>query len=228
LPFLVLLVLNACVSFYIYRLLPEFLLRFVLWCVSRVMYRVRVHGAEFLPARGACVLVCNHVSFVDWMLIAAACPRPVRFVMYHRYLRLPFVGFLMRDAHVVPIAPAHEDAGLLDAAFDQIALALEAGEVVCIFPEGKLTKDGNMNRFRTGIERVIARTPVPVIPMALDGMWGSYFSKKGGEDFRRPFRRIWSKVQLIVGPPIAANDVSAVKLERLVAGLGGFDSSSNR
>jgi 1-acyl-sn-glycerol-3-phosphate acyltransferase len=228
LPFVALLVLNACVSFYVYRVLPEFLLRFVLWCVSRVMYRVRVLGAEFLPAEGACVIVCNHVSFVDWMLIAAACPRPVRFVMYHRFLGLPLIGFLMRDAQVIPIAPAHEDAGLLDAAFESIATALERGEVVCIFPEGKLTSDGNLSRFRTGIERVIARTPVPVVPMALDGMWGSYFSKKDGEHFQRPFRRFWSKVQLIVGPPISANDVSATKLERIVAGLGGFELPGSR
>jgi hypothetical protein len=98
-PFVVLLLANTAVSAYIYRLLPEFLLRFVLWCVSRVMYRVRVLGAEFLPEEGACVLVCNHVSFVDWMIIGAACPRPVRFVMYHRYFRLPLLGFLLRDAH---------------------------------------------------------------------------------------------------------------------------------
>jgi 1-acyl-sn-glycerol-3-phosphate acyltransferase len=227
-PLWSLLLLNALVTVYIYRLIPEFLLRFVLWCVSRVMYRVRIHGEEFLPSKGACVLVCNHVSFVDWMLVAAACPRPVRFVMYHRYLHLPLLGFLLRDAHVIPIAPAHEDAGLLDAAFDRIAQELAAGEIVCIFPEGKLTTDGKLNRFRTGIERVVERTPVPVVPMALDGMWGSYFSKKDGEHFQRPFRRLWSKVQLIVGPPMAPADVTAAKLERMVAGLGGFQPPSER
>lgn len=226
LSLLLLLALNLGVTFYCYRLLPEFLLRFVLWCVSRVMYRVRVMGAEFLPPVGACVLVCNHVSFVDWMIIAAASPRPVRFVMYHRYFNLPVVRFLLRDAQVIPIAPAHEDAGVLEEAYDAIARALEQGEVVCVFPEGKLTTDGNLNPFRSGIERIVARTPVPVVPMALDGMWGSYFSKKDGQHFQRPFRRLWSKVQLVVGPPVAPNDVSATKLERLVAGLGGFEVRS--
>jgi 1-acyl-sn-glycerol-3-phosphate acyltransferase len=123
---------------------------------------------------------------------------------------------------VTLIAPAHEDAGVLDEAFDKIAEGLEQGCVVCIFPEGKLTTDGKLNKFRTGIERVITRTPVPVIPMALDGMWGSFFSRKDSEQFQKPFRRVWSELQLIIGPPIAPQDVNVTRLERAVAGLGGF------
>jgi 1-acyl-sn-glycerol-3-phosphate acyltransferase len=176
--FLVLALLNAAVAAYIYRILPEFLLRFVAWIIASVMYRMRTVGRENIPAEGPVLLVCNHVTFVDWLIIASACKRPPRFVMYHRFLKLPFVGWLFRDAKVIPIAPAHENGETLEAAFDRIAEELEAGEVVCIFPEGKVTKDGAMNVFRTGVERIVRRTPVPVVPMALKGMWGSFFSRK--------------------------------------------------
>lgn len=220
--FLVLSLMNLVVAAYIYSLLPEFLLRFVIWCLSHVMYRLKVVGRGAIPADGACVLVSNHVSFVDWMLIAAACPRPVRFVMYHRFLKLPLVGFLFRDAKVIPIAPAHEDQGLLDEAFDRIAEELQQGEIVCIFPEGKLTKNGRLNTFRTGIERIIARTPVPVVPMAIQGMWGSYFSNKDDSALRRPFRRLWSRVRLTIGQPLSPEELSAPRLEQQVAQLGAF------
>jgi 1-acyl-sn-glycerol-3-phosphate acyltransferase len=187
------------------------------------MYRMRTVGRENIPAEGPVLLVCNHVTFVDWLIIASACKRPPRFVMYHRFLKLPFVGWLFRDAKVIPIAPAHENGETLEAAFDRIAEELEAGEVVCIFPEGKVTKDGAMNVFRTGVERIVRRTPVPVVPMALKGMWGSFFSRKGGAAMRRPFRRFWSRISLVIGKPIVPDEVSAKALEQAVAELGTFD-----
>jgi 1-acyl-sn-glycerol-3-phosphate acyltransferase len=182
-----------------------------------------VVGRQNIPKEGACILTCNHVTYVDWLLIAAACPRPARFVMYHGFLKLPLVGVFFRDAKVIPIAPAHEGAHVLEAAFESIAQALEAGEVVCLFPEGKLTSDGNLNVFRTGIERITARTPVPVVPMALVGMWGSFFSRKDGQALRRPFRRWWSKVNLVIGEPLPPT-TSARSLSEHIAQLGGMDA----
>ncbi|MCB9652415.1 MAG: 1-acyl-sn-glycerol-3-phosphate acyltransferase, partial [Deltaproteobacteria bacterium] len=136
-------------------------------------------------------------------------------------LALPLVGWLFRDAKVIPIAPAHEDEGVLDEAFERIAAELEDGELVMLFPEGKITKDGRLNPFRTGVERILAKTPVPVIPMAIQGMWGSYFSKARG---RRPFRRVWSKVGLQIGAPVPATEATATRLAREVATLGGFEA----
>ncbi|MEO1174714.1 MAG: 1-acyl-sn-glycerol-3-phosphate acyltransferase, partial [Myxococcota bacterium] len=140
--FLVLAALNAAVALYIYTVIPEFLLRFVVWILARIMYRVRVIGRENIPAEGPALLVCNHVSFVDWLILASVVKRPVRFVMYHGFFRIPVLGFFFRDAKVIPIAPAHEDAGTLTEAFDRIAEELAAGQIVCIFPEGKLTQTG--------------------------------------------------------------------------------------
>jgi 1-acyl-sn-glycerol-3-phosphate acyltransferase len=220
--FIVFSLMNAVVAIYIYGLLPEFLLRFVVFCLSKFVYRVKVRGRDSIPEQGPCLLVANHVSYVDWMLIAATCSRPTRFVMHRQFLKLPLLGVFFRDAKVIPIAPAHEDQGVLDEAFDRIQRELEAGEVVCIFPEGKLTRDGRLNPFRTGVERILARTPVPVVPIAIKGMWGSYFShqQKGS---RRPFRRVWSRVELLIGRALEPTQVTAPSLARAVADLGGFE-----
>jgi 1-acyl-sn-glycerol-3-phosphate acyltransferase len=225
--FVILAAMNACVAVYIYGLIPEFLLRFVVWGFSVVMYRLDVFGRSNIPAEGPCILVCNHVTYVDWLFIAAACPRPARFVMYHGFLKLPFVGMFFRDAKVIPIAPAHEGPEVLEAAFERIAAELDAGEVVCLFPEGKLTSDGKMNAFRTGIERIAARTPVPIVPMALRGVWGSFFSREGGRALRRPFRRLRSRVQLRIGTAVAPTTSAPALQERIVQLLaqGGVQGS---
>lgn len=215
----VLAAMNVAVALYIYKTIPEFLFRFVAWVVANVMYRMRVIGLENIPEDGPALLVCNHVSFVDWLIIASACDRPPRFVMYHGFVDTPFVGWIFRDAKVIPIAPAHESQGTLDSAFDRIAAELEDGNVVCIFPEGKLTSDGELNPFRSGVERILARTPVPVVPMGLKGMWGSYFSRKDGAALKRPFRRVWSRVSLVIGPALAPDEADAETLSRRVARL---------
>ncbi len=215
----VLALLNAAVALYIYTLIPEFLLRFVAWMVATVMYRVKVEGRDNLPRQGAAVLVANHVTFVDWLILGSVVKRPARFVMYHTYFKMPVVGFLFRGAKVIPIAPAHESKDTLEAAFDKIAAELAEGELVCIFPEGKLTKTGELEPFRTGIERIIARSPVPVVPMALQGMWGSFFSKSKERGF---FRRVRSKVKLTIGPAISPAAVTAQGCAEAVAALGGF------
>lgn len=218
----VLALLNAAVAVYIYTVIPEFLLRFGAWILANVMYRVRITGRDHIPTEGPAVLVCNHVTFIDWLIVASACPRPVRFVMYHGYFDRPVIRTLFRDAKVIPIAPAHESEAVLDAAFDRIAAELEDGEMVCIFPEGKLTKDGKMNPFRSGVERIVQRTPVPVIPMALGGMWGSFFSKGGG----KAFSRIWSRVSLAIGAPVPSTEVDAADLQDRVAALGALDDEA--
>ena len=216
-------VLNAAAAIYIYKVLPEFLFRFMCWILANCMYRLRTVDRENIPADGPVLLVCNHVTFIDWMIISSACKRPTRFVMHHSFLKIPLLGWFFRDAKVIPIASAREDEHLMQAAFDRVAAELEAGEVVCIFPEGALTQDGRLNRFRPGVEKILHRTPVPVVPMALVGMWGSFFSRKDGAPMHRPFRRVWSRIQLVIGPPIPPEQVTADGLGERVAALGGFE-----
>ena len=221
--FLILAVLNIAVAIYIYTVIPEFLLRFVAWCLANIMYRVRVEHPERIPVQGAAVMTANHASFIDWLLIASASPRPVRFVMDAEYSRLPLIRFLFRDAKVIPIAPASADPELLERAYERIAEELAVGELVCVFPEGGISSDGELAPFRRGIEHIVERTRVPVVPVALVGLWGSYFSRKGGRAMTRPFRRFWSRVEIKVGEEIAPEAVTAQVVAERVAELGGWE-----
>ncbi|PWU26611.1 glycerol acyltransferase [Pseudomonas sp. RW407] len=216
--FLVLSLMNVAVNVYIFRIVPEFTMRFLVWLLSHSMYRVDHQNLEAIPDEGPVVLVCNHVSFVDALLIAGSIRRPVRFVMYYKIFRLPVLNFIFRTAGAVPIAARHEDERIYEEAFRRVAQYLEDGEVVCIFPEGKLTADGEMNEFRGGVERIIEQTPVPVIPMALQGLWGSFFSRDPGKGF---FRRIWSRVRLVAGQPLPPQQARREHLQALVTDLRG-------
>jgi 1-acyl-sn-glycerol-3-phosphate acyltransferase len=221
--FFILGVLNAAVAVYIYSVIPEFMLRFAAWCTANILYRLKVDGEDRIPDEGPAVLVANHVSFADWLIAASISPRPVRFVMTHEYARLPLVRFLMRGAKVIEIAPQKIDPELRQRAFDRIARELADGELVFLFPEGQLTADGELQPFRRGIELIVERTPVPVIPMAVIGLWGSFFSRAGGRALSRPFRRFWSRVTVRIGDPVPPEDVTAHGLAELVAELGGWD-----
>jgi 1-acyl-sn-glycerol-3-phosphate acyltransferase len=220
--FLVTALLNVVVAGYIYSLVPEFLLRFIAWLLVHTFYRIRLVHAERIPEEGAAVLVCNHVSFVDAIVIMAESPRPIRFVMDQQIFRSPFVGWLFRHAKAIPIAPAHEDAALLKRAYDLCAQALADGELVCIFPEGKLTRTGDLNPFRHGVSEIVRRTPAPVIPMALRGLWGSVFSRAVDAHWPRPIRKgVMSRLSLAVGEPIDPALATPEKLQQVVTELRG-------
>ncbi len=217
--YLVLAVLNGIVAAFIYNLIPEFMLRFIVWTLVRTVYRLTARGIDKLPAAGPVVLVANHVTFVDGLIVSAAMKRHVRFVMDHNYAHLPIIRYVVDKGGIIPIAPRRESEQVLQQAFDTIAEALEAGEVVCIFPEGKLTGDGEMNDFRAGIERIIARSPVPVLPMGLRGLWGSVFSRDRSKVAGVLPKRFWSRIHLEVGELVAAEDVTAAGLEDAVREL---------
>ncbi|HJV80799.1 MFS transporter [Noviherbaspirillum sp.] len=196
--------LNAVVAIYIFSLVQEFLMRFLAWLLIHTIHRVHTVDTECIPEEGAAVLVCNHVSYVDAIVIMAASPRPIRFVIDHRIFKIPLLSWIFRTAKAIPIAPAKEDPWLMEKAFVDIAQALHEGELVCIFPEGKLTTTGEMNAFKGGISKIIDRTPVPVIPMALRGLWGSMLTRSPGNPFERSFRRgPFSRLSLVVGQPVA-------------------------
>ncbi|POR46155.1 1-acyl-sn-glycerol-3-phosphate acyltransferase [Paraburkholderia eburnea] len=220
--FLTTALLNIVVAAYIYALVPEFLLRFVAWVLVHTVYRVRLVNAGRIPADGPAVLVCNHVSFVDAVVIMAESPRPIRFVMDHQIFRSPLLGWMFRHAKAIPIAPAHENPALLAAAYDACATALAEGELICIFPEGKITRDGEMNPFRHGVTEILRRQPAPVVPMALRGLWGSMFSRHAASGQERPTRRgLTSRLTLAVGEPVAPADVTVEGLQRTVSDLRG-------
>ena len=216
--FLTISLMNIAVNSYIFKIVPEFSMRFMIWLLSHSMYRVEHKGLEAIPEEGAAVLVCNHVSFVDALLIGGAVRRPVRFVMYYKIYNLPVLNFIFRTAGTVPIAGRNEDLLIYDAAFKKIAEYLRNGEVVCIFPEGKLTTDGELNEFKNGIERIVEANPVPVIPMALQGLWGSFFSR---DPHKGLFKRLWSRITLVAGTPVAPELVKRELLQAQVAELRG-------
>jgi 1-acyl-sn-glycerol-3-phosphate acyltransferase len=215
-------VLNAVVATYIYSLVPEFLMRFLSWVLVNTLYRIKVRGLELIPETGPVLIVCNHVSFMDPLVIGGSVRRPVRFVMDHNIFKIPVLSFIFRTARAIPIAPAHEDQGALQKAFDQIDAELADGEIVCIFPEGKLTKHGDLNEFKKGVEKILERRPVPVVPMALRGLYGSFFSRHEGKaPMSTPPRRFWSRIEVVVTAPVHGDDASATGLQQIVAGLRG-------
>jgi len=221
--FLVLAILNAAVAAHIYMLVPEFLMRFLCWILVHSIYRLEKSGIENIPEKGPAMLVCNHVSFVDPLVILAASPRPIRFVMDHRIFSTPIVSFVFRTGKAIPIAPAKEDAKLLEAAYDEVSKTLRAGELVAIFPEGRITDTGELYPFRSGIERIVERDPVPVIPIAVRGLWGSFFSRKGGPAFSKPGRLlgIFRKIAVVAGPAVAPAVATRAALQEIVGGLRG-------
>ena len=219
--FVIVAVLNALVAIYIYSLLPEFLMRFLAWLIINFVYRLRPSGLENIPKNGPAVVVCNHVSFMDPIILGGSVPRPMRFVMYYKIFQIPFLSFIFRNAKAIPIASRQEDEAMMEAAFDRVDEELAAGHIVCIFPEGGLTDDGNVQKFKPGIEKIIARRAVPVIPVALGRLWGSWFSRRRSGGLRKIPGRLFARVPVIIGNAVAPADVTAEKLELLVRTLRG-------
>ncbi len=219
--FLIIAVLNAVVAIYIYSLLPEFLMRFLAWLVITVVYRIRPTGLDNIPSSGPAVVVCNHVSYMDPIILGGSVRRPMRFVMWYKIFEMPFLKFLFKNAKAIPIASAHEDETVMREAFELVDAELAAGNVVCIFPEGGITRDGEVQRFRPGIEKVIQRRPVPVVPAALGRLWGSWFSRQRGGGIRKIPGRLFARVPVTFGKPVPPADVTAARLELLVRTLRG-------
>ena len=169
------------VAFYIFMLVPEYLLRFVAFVAARLVYRFKVRGDEHIPTEGAAMLVCNHVSFVDPVLLMAASPRPIRFIMDHQIFKLPVLGWFFRLAKAIPIAPQKDDAADLRAGVRARRQVLDDGDLLCIFPEGAITRDGELAEFKGGVMSLLESNPVPVVPLALQNLWGSFFSRAGGK-----------------------------------------------
>ena len=215
-------VLNILVAIYIFRLVPTFFLRFLSWVLTSVFYRVNFVARQRIPSSGAAILVANHVSFVDALFLMAASPRPIRFVMDAQIFKIPVLSWIFKKLKAIPITSAKDDAFIMEQAFLKVAQELEDGQLVCIFPEGRLTQDGEIMQFRQGISKILALHAAPVIPIALQGLWGSFFSRKHGSAMTRPFvRGFFSKVQVNVGHAIAPEKATPQNLEIAVRELRG-------
>ncbi len=194
--------------------------RFGTWLI-KTMYRPQSHGFEKLPQSGAAILVCNHVSYADGPLIATsvqqAIGRPVRFVIYEPIYQLPLIHHFMRVNRAIPIYPSKDK---VKKALETISEGLRAGDLICIFPEGRMTSTGSLLRFRPGIEYILARDAVPVYPVALSGLWGSVFSRKYQGRLRRFLPRRWGiPVKAVCGQEMMAAQVNVNRLQEEVLRL---------
>lgn len=215
--FLIMALMNAAVVLFIFKLVPEFIMRMLIWLLVHTIYRVDKSGLDNIPDEGPAVLICNHVSFVDALVLAGSLRRPIRFVMYYKIFQMPLLSFIFRTANAIPIAGAREDPAMMERAFEQVSEALRQGEIVCIFPEGKLTEDGEMNAFKPGLSRILQRDPVPVVPLALRGLWGSFFSRAYGSAMSRLLPRgMLSRIELVAGEAVAADTTLDQMQERVL------------
>ena len=212
---------NIGIALFIFYQVPEFTMRFLVWILSHTMYRVKHKDLDKIPEKGGAIIVCNHVSYMDALLLAGAVRRPIRFIMFKPIYDLPVLNFIFRTGRTIPIISQHVDKEAYERAFDEISEGLEAGDLLCIFPEGKLTESGAINEFKTGIERILDRNPVPVVPMALKGLWGSFFSHKNGQAMLSLPRRFWSKVEVVAADTVEPEQATAAELELAVKELRG-------
>ncbi|CAH6853957.1 MFS transporter [Vibrio chagasii] len=217
--FVLLALLNTFVMLYLFYQVPIYAFRFFTWVVTHTMYRVKHKNLHNLPENGGALIVCNHVSYMDALLLSAVCPRLIRFVMEEDYAKLPPLRRFLKRAGVIPISSTNRRS--IRNAFNEVEQALHEGHIVCIFPEGKLTSDGEVAEFMRGMELIIRRSPVPVIPMALKGLWGSYFSRYKGRACKGLPTRFWTKLEIETGEPISPADASCETLHQAVADLRG-------
>jgi 1-acyl-sn-glycerol-3-phosphate acyltransferase len=220
--FLISAVLNAVVAVYIFSLVPEFLMRFLVWILIHTIYRVRVTGMDHIPDEGPVIVASNHVSFVDPLILGGMIRRPVNFVMYYRIYNIPVLNFIFRTGKAIPIAGRSENPEILDNAYRRMHEVLAEGDVLGIFPEGRISSDGELNVFKRGIDKVISEQPVPVVPVALCNLWGSLFSRRDPLHKRRPYK-LWSLIELRIGEAIPPEEVSAQRLQQEVGKLRGDD-----
>ncbi len=217
--FLLLATLNFLVACYLFFQVPIFVVRFLVWVITHTVYRVKHKNLHHLPSQGGALIVCNHVSYMDALLLSAVCPRLIRFVMEEDYANLPPLKRFLHRAGVIPISATRK--GSIRQAFNEVEKALSEGHLVCIFPEGRLTHDGEMNEFMRGMDIILRRSPVPVIPMALKGMWGSYFSRYKGRAFKGLPTRFWAKLEIEAGDPVQPDQATTQLMWQKVAELRG-------
>lgn len=190
------------------------LLRGAIFLVMRLCYRLRVQGREHIPQQGAALVVCNHVSFMDALVLGGSSPRPLRFVMDQPIFDSPWLKWWFQLVGAIPIESERRSPGGIRRALDDVSEALRHGEVVMVFPEGRLTPDGEIHAFRRGLETILMRDAVPVVPAGLAGLWGSWTSHYDGKAFKKWPRRFRAPVSLHFGKPINPREIGDLALRR--------------
>jgi 1-acyl-sn-glycerol-3-phosphate acyltransferase len=214
--------LNMVVAAYIFSIVPEFMIRFLVWILIHTIYRVEVKGIEKIPETGAVIVAANHVSFVDPLIIGGVIRRPVRFIMYFKIFQMRVLNFIFKYGKAIPIAGQNEDPEVLAKAYRSIQEEIAEENVLGIFPEGKITSDGEIQTFKSGIEKIVEKQPAPVVPMALCNLWGSLFSRRDPLLKRRPYK-FRARIELRIGEPIAPAELTAERLEQEIRKLRGAD-----
>lgn len=192
-------IMTFLVSAYVYFFMPEFLWRLVCFFISHVIYKFKSYNIPTYSPEDRVVLTVNHVSFIDWLLVASSINRPVRFVIYHKIYNNPFLNPLFKASKAIPIASLKENSQVYDEAFKEITKAIDNQEIVCIFPEGKISPDGSIQTYKSGIEKIVKNNNVSVQNLALKGMNESFFAKRNGKAFTSPLlliKRFRAKVEL--------------------------------
>jgi acyl-[acyl-carrier-protein]-phospholipid O-acyltransferase/long-chain-fatty-acid--[acyl-carrier-protein] ligase len=192
-------------SVYVLSIVPEFLIRFSLWLLAHTVYRIQIVGQEHVPSRGPALLVCNHVSHVDGLLVGACVQRFIRFLVYRPFYEHWAFHRLMKLMKVIPISAGRDSIGALDEARRE----LQRGHVVCIFAEGSISRTGNMLPLKRGFERIVEGLEVPIVPVYLDRVWGSIFSFKGGRFFWKWPVRVPYPVGVAFGAPLPSTTTAA-------------------
>ncbi len=214
-------VLNLIVAIYILSQIPEYFLRLLSWLLAHCVYRIKKEDLDKIPETGPALLVCNHVSFFDPPILLGVLPRPARFVMWYGFYELPIVGNLFKWLKSIPISNRRERPELVSRAFENIAQELEAGRLVVVFPEGSITRDGEISKFQPGIDDIVKRTPVPVVPLALRGLWGTWASRKKGRALKGFPTSFMKKLTVVAGDPVAPEDATRLSMYDKVSALRG-------
>jgi len=217
--FLVTAAVNLIVALYIIYILPNYFLRLVSWLLVHSVYRIKTKNMERIPADGPALIVCNHAGFVDPAILLPAIPRPARFVMFGDFYNWPIVKYIFKGLKSIPIMPKRLDPKLFTQAFDTIEQELEAGKLVVVFPEGGITLDGEVRRFQPGIEQIIKRTPVPVIPVAIHGVWGTWSSRHKGSAFTGIPKAFMKQITVSCGDPVPPEEMDRVMIREKVLAL---------
>lgn len=185
------------------KALPQFLLRFSLWFLTHTFYKIRIVGHENIPSRGAALLVCNHISFIDGLLVGACVHRFIRFIIYRYFYEHRALNWALKHLHAIPVSDG-DKKDILES-IKAARAELEAGHVVCVFAEGAISRTGNLLPFKKGLERIVEGLDVPVIPVHLDRVWGSVFSFKGGSFFWKLPAAFLRRVTVSFGRPLASS-----------------------
>jgi acyl-[acyl-carrier-protein]-phospholipid O-acyltransferase / long-chain-fatty-acid--[acyl-carrier-protein] ligase len=197
----------------------------IAWLLAKLLYRLRIFGLEHLPASGPALIVSNHVSYVDWLFLMAASPRPIRFVVAKNFFSKPIVGWWLRRVRAIPLARRFGPKSLMES-LHEVEAALKAGEVVCVFPEGYPSRNGNLLPFRRGFEQIAQSTALAIVPVYLDQVWGSIFSYKHSKLFWKWPGRGPYPVSITFGSPLP-NNTPAPRVRQVIQELAA-DAAKER